>query len=495
MVHLQAKRGAGNRFWRLSYAGLFVFNLITTWWIKNSTTEGAVAAIVLNTALMTIPMALYYRARVRWGVVAGLCVWAVAWLLFEKGHLMWDLTWPWLTLGNTFATRTGWVQWYSITGHLGGSAWVLWVNALVFLGFCHKDRKQLAKATAWATAAVLLMLTVSQSMLPWAMPNLIGRVEAVVVQPNIDPYTQKFVGTPQFIPFASQIERMVRLSDSLITPKTTWVLWPETAIDATLNEDILPQDALMQTLQRWVDTHPNLNLVVGATTYKIYEDGQQTGSARFRQGVGYYDIFNTALHLHAGSKAIDLYHKSKLVPGVEGLPYPAFFGPLAALAIDLGGTSGSLGKQPTRTIFSNKDSTERVGVGICYESIFGDFMGDFSRNGAQAIGIITNDAWWGATPGHEQHLLIGRLRAIEQRRYMMRAANTGISGFVDPRGTLIDTLSYAHMGSRRGLVGLTNVVTGYMLWGDAGLLLLVAAFCTWQGRLGYKKRAILNTRA
>jgi apolipoprotein N-acyltransferase len=138
---------------------------------------------------------------------------------------------------------------------------------------------------------------------------------------------------------------------------------------------------------------------------------------------------------------------------------------------------------------------QRIGTGICYESIFGDFMADYSREGAQALAIITNDAWWGHTPGHEQHLLIGRLRAIEQRRYMARAGNTGISGFIDPLGQLHDTLSYARQGAKRGVIGLSSTTTGYSIWGDTGLILLVLTLCLWQGWLGYKNQANFNARS
>lgn len=478
----------GNRFWRVSYLAMFVFNLITTWWVKNATVEGATAAIVLNAALMTIPLAIYYRARLRWGVVAGLCVWAPAWLLFEKLHLGWDLTWPWLTLGNTFAARATWVQWYSITGHLGGSAWVLWVNAILFLGFCHSQREHLVKAVCWATAAVLLMVTISLCMLPFAVDYRMSRTEVVVVQPNIDPYTQKFEGTPDFIPFSRQIERMERLSDSLITPRTRWVLWPETALDVNLNEADLETDGLIRAMQLWVDSRPGLNLIVGSTTYVIYPPDQAPAGARYSDRIGAYDIFNSALHIQAGGRKVEVYHKSKLVPGVEGMPYPAVVGPLTNLVIDLGGTAGGLGRQPERVVFATADGRQKLGPAICYESVFGDFMADFPRAGGQAIAIITNDAWWGRTPGHEQHLLMARLRAIEERRWLARSANTGISAFIDPAGTLGDTLSYGRMGALRSTIGLSDAKTGYLIWGDLGLIGFILVLCLWQGLSGYRRR-------
>jgi apolipoprotein N-acyltransferase len=369
------------------------------------------------------------------------------------------------------------------------------VNVILFLGFCHSQQKHLAKAIAWATAVVLLMLTISLCMLPYGLDVALPKTEVVVVQPNIDPYTQKFEGTTNFIPFPQQVQRMMRLSDSLITPKTRWVLWPETSLDVNLDEDGLKGDALIQMLQRWVDERKGLNLIVGITTYIIYNTGQEPSGARFKQGIGYYDVFNTALHIQAGGQTIGVYHKSKLVPGVEALPYPALLGPLTALTIDLGGTSGGLARQPNREVFRSQDSSQAIGPAICYESVFGDFMADFSREGGQAIGIITNDAWWGRTPGHEQHLLMARLRAIEQRRWVARSANTGISGFIDPIGQLRDTLSYERQGARRATISLSKGNTMYMLGGDLSVLAVVIVFCLWQGVASNKRRANFNTRS
>jgi apolipoprotein N-acyltransferase len=148
----------------------------------------------------------------------------------------------------------------------------------------------------------------------------------------------------------------------------------------------------------------------------------------------YFDVFNTAIQLNKGG--LELYHKSKLVPGVERMPYPALFKPLEGLAIKLGGTFGSLGTQDKRTVFFNKDKSVGIAPVICYESIFGEFVTEYVSNGANIIFIITNDGWWHDTPGYKQHLAYARLRAIETRRQIARSANTGISCVVDEMGEI-----------------------------------------------------------
>jgi apolipoprotein N-acyltransferase len=261
-------------------------------------------------------------------------------------------------------------------------------------------------------------------------------VEFVAVQPNIDPYSEKFAGTENFIPFEQQVETFISLSESQITSKTRFVLWPETAIDGVFLEQTLDQQPIIQRVRAFVEKHPQISLISGITSYTIYENKKSAPpTARFREDVGYYDVFNTGIFIDQHNP-VQIYHKSKLVPGVEQMPYPDVFGLLSRLVIDLGGTSGGLGKQKDRAVFFNRDS---IGVGpvICFESIYGDFIRGYIHKGADFLAIITNDGWWGNTPGHKQHLAYASLRAIETRRSIARSANTGISGFINQRGDLL----------------------------------------------------------
>ncbi len=125
-----------------------------------------------------------------------------------------------------------------------------------------------------------------------------------------------------------------------------------------------------------------------------------------------------------------------MVPGVEKMPFPNQLHFLEKFALDLGGTSGSLGMQDERTVFVSKNGPGKVAPVICYESIYGDYVGQYIRNGADYIFIMTNDGWWGDTPGYKQHLLYGRLRAIETGKSIARSANTGISCFINQRGDI-----------------------------------------------------------
>jgi len=123
------------------------------------------------------------------------------------------------------------------------------------------------------------------------------------------------------------------------------------------------------------------------------------------------------------------------VPGVEKMPYPQVFGFLEDYALKMGGTSGSLGTQSEREVFTCGDLV--IAPLICYESVYGKFTGDYVRKGANVLCVITNDGWWGNTDGYKQHLLYARLRAIEYRMPVLHCANTGLSAMIDKQGTIV----------------------------------------------------------
>jgi apolipoprotein N-acyltransferase len=169
-----------------------------------------------------------------------------------------------------------------------------------------------------------------------------------------------------------------------------------------------------------------------------------------------------------------------LVPGVEKMPFPKLFGFLENLVIDLGGTSGSLGVDSTQhafTLYFNNDSC-KIGAPVCYESIYGELFGGFVRDGAQLMSIITNDDWWGNTPGHKQHFLMSKLRAVESRRTILRAANTGISAIIDERGDVLQQTKYKTRVALKQTVYLNDEITFYVKHGDyiARFALLLSAF-------------------
>jgi apolipoprotein N-acyltransferase len=215
-----------------------------------------------------------------------------------------------------------------------------------------------------------------------------------------------------------------------------------------------------------VKKYPNLNLLVGGSTRHEFGPGEEVSNTarKYSDADIYYDEYNTAMLLNSRD-SIQLYHKSKLTPGVEILPTYKHFKLLEKLAINLGGTVGSLGTDKIRRVFTTV-KTARISPTICYESIFGEFFSEFVRNGAEIMMIITNDGWWGNTAGHRQHYSFASLRSIETRRSIARSANTGISAFIDQRGDPHQATKYWEPAAIKGVLNANDQLTFYVRHGD-----------------------------
>ena len=116
----------------LSYLTFLLWNVITTWWIKNASAGGAAMAILCNALLMTFVFMFYSKVKNRIGEKFAGILFICFWLTFEFIHYHWDLSWTWLTLGNVFADAPKIIQWYQFTGVFGGSLWILIINIILF---------------------------------------------------------------------------------------------------------------------------------------------------------------------------------------------------------------------------------------------------------------------------------------------------------------------------------------------------------------------------
>jgi apolipoprotein N-acyltransferase len=420
-----------------TFLTFLTWNVLVTWWVVYASLGGAIMAFIGNALLMTTVFGIFSDVKMRIAKSWGIWLLIPFWLAFEYIHTLWDISWTWLSLGNLFAFNHNWVQWYEFTGVSGGSLWVLAVNILVFRALkFHSPLRFKSRALIRVAATILLPIIISYVILFARMQadSECKRpyVNTVVVQPNVDPYNTKFS-----LDFQTQFFNFLALIKGHITPETDYLVLPETFITEELDEAHINNAAEIQWFRDSLLAYfPKLKIVTGGNTYIIYKNEKEaTATARKDERTGeYYDLFNSGFFIDR--YGVQVYHKSKLVPGVELMPFPALLKPLEGLAIDMGGTMGSLGIQKERSVFV--DSTKRTCIApvICYESVYGDYVGDYVRKHANLIFIITNDGWWDDTPGYIQHLNFARLRAIEHRRQTARSANTGVSCFIDEFGNV-----------------------------------------------------------
>lgn len=451
-------------FFGFCFLFTFFWNVGVYWWLWNASGWMTFAAWIANGLLQTIPLMAFQVTKNTSKGKFAYSAFVFSWMAFEYLHLHWDFSWIWLNLGNVFANTVSWVQWYEYTGTFGGTLWVLVANVLVFkiitIGF-HRIRLAL-----WMCIPLLFSLYRF-----FTYQEKGEAVEIVVVQPNFDCYTEKFSynaktgerDQPTFVPYMEQVRRHITLSEMTITPQTTFLLYPETSMHQGVIEGKERDYDDIQRLDSFLTQHPHIALVTGADMWRMYGEKPLTKTARFHPNIGYYDVCNSAIFLQA-NKPVEAYHKSQLVIGVETIPFPTVF---KFLMMNFGGTVGGLGRQDEREVFF-RDEQKKQGIApvICYESVYGEFVTEYIKKGATAIGIITNDGWWGNTSGHVQHFNYGKLRAIETRRAIARAANTGISGFIDQKGEVILASRYGETTALRANVHLNDAITLYVEMGD-----------------------------
>jgi apolipoprotein N-acyltransferase len=285
----------------------------------------------------------------------------------------------------------------------------------------------------------------------------------VVIQPNIDPYNEKFGGMEA----SRQMDILLDLASSKGTPETDYFVAPETFITNNVWEHNIRDNPSIQRIYDYLKDYPGAIFITGLIYYEMYPDAASASpTAQSIPGTDIlYDSYNAAIQLDTTGN-IQIYKKSKLVVGVEKMPYPEYFRFLEKLTIRLGGTFRSHGTQDYRNcLFSPVDS---IGVAtvICYESVFGEFVTEYIKAGANYIFVITNDGWWGDTPGHRQHHGFSCLRAIETRRSVARSANTGISSFINQKGEILQRTEYWVPDVIRGEINANDKYTFYVKHGD-----------------------------
>ena len=441
-------------WWRLFGWSLLTFvlwNVATVWWIWNATPVGPIAATVVSTTLNMLAFMLYHTVSKKAPRALAYTLLVAGWITTEFWYTWGEISFPWLILGNGFSESPWAVQWYEYTGVFGGSLWVLLTNILLYETFKKRSRKYGIATVVMAVVPVVISLCIYATYTPSERTAKIA-----VVQPNVDCY-DKFHSSSEW-----QERNMLELLNE-VPEGVDFIALPETTLPDYIYEPGIEQTEIIDTIAGVLRAkNPEAVVITGASTWLDYRAGKQSRTAR-KRGNEYYDIFNSALEITPKGE-VDIYHKSRLVIGVEKMPLPWLFKMLEFLVIDLGGTVGQLGVGVEPKVFDNGD--KRVGPAICYEAVYGDFYGGFARKGAEAMAVISNDGWWGNTPGHKRLFAFCRLRAIEHRRAIARSANTGVSGFISERGDDGERLEWEERGVLTADVTLNNKTTLYTRYGD-----------------------------
>ncbi|MFT7227052.1 MAG: apolipoprotein N-acyltransferase [Neolewinella sp.] len=466
------------------FTAFLLFNIITTYWVTNTGFGAGLFAMLANSVLMCLPWLAFYWTGRKSPKIAFLAFGA-CWIAFEHLHYNWGLNWPWLTLGNGLANWPALIQWYEVTGVLGGSAWILGCNYLAFKAFFTVP---LSIAEMPATEPTfegssttetrpsfrqllpflaLFLLPIAGSLIRYytyiAPAN--DTITVAAIQPNFEPHYEKFAagGEP------AVIDTFVRLSKAALAEgPVNYLVFPETSF-SSFEEDRPLLNGPMRILQGELAGTGLGYLITGYSGYHAFQADEPLSSAAriLDRGNGSelrYEALNAALQLNLETQETQHYRKGVFVPGAESFPFRKVLFFLEPIVASVGGSVAGLGTQETRTPFVSPKA--KVAPVICYESVFGEYFSDYIREGAQVIFVMTNDGWWDNSAGHKQHLYYSSLRAIETRRAVVRSANVGACAFIDQRGHILNRTHYGEAGFLRGEMQLNDAITPYVWFGD-----------------------------
>ncbi|HEY4788818.1 MAG TPA: hypothetical protein VIH57_22360, partial [Bacteroidales bacterium] len=318
------------------YASLsfLTWNTGATWWIVNASLAGACAAILINTFLMAVVFSLYHITRKIAGNMFGVIAFVCYWTAFEYFYLNTEISWPWLNLGNGFAHNIKLIQWYEFTGTLGGTAWVLILNLLLFdlIRRVQNRNKFRSLSVPLAMTVLILVIPMIISLARYdAYKEKNDPVNVLVIQPDINPYDNS-------IRAVQLCTNLIHLADSAAKTSFSYFVAPEVAIDDNVWENAMNDNYSIPVIRNFIHRYPASRFVLGSYTYKKYNEQEPiTATAQWMKSPGFYfDSYNTALQIDTG-KQIQKYHKSKLVVGVEKMPYPKALKFLKKIMEGLGG--------------------------------------------------------------------------------------------------------------------------------------------------------------
>lgn len=459
----------------LSYLCFVIWNVVTTGWLygsKNPDGSHSMMAVLfpvlVNSFLYSLVFQCYHWYKNAQGTYWGLAFFAAIWMCFEKFHLNWELTWPWLNLGNVFSDYPKVIQWYDTLGATGGSFWILLINILIFYTIriweAGRKRKSLIINASLVTVLIGLPMIISIIKYNQFEEKPIGEVNVLLLQPDLNPYGEKYSKDSITI-----LKELLTLAESNSKGKIDYYIAPETAIPGrgSISETAFEKSELLNSVKDFLSKHPQSVFATGISSHQYFFNKEKLPKDAYQiNDRVWVESYNSAVQIIPNQK-VEVYHKGKLVPGVEIFPYMNVLKPLLGDAmINLGGTVASLGTDKERVAFKNPFNKGKLAPIICYESIYGEFTTEYVKKGANFLAIMTNDSWWGVTEGHRQLLSYAKVRAIETRREIARSANSGISAHINAKGEILEDTFYGDQTALFAKINLYEGETFYVRSGD-----------------------------
>ncbi len=407
-----------SRSFRLGFVGGFVYYAILLYWIPyvpahygNMPVSLSILIYLLLVVLMCLSWAVFgyiYSAVHRFYPKTAFVAAPFIWVSMEFILAYIFTGFPWGLLGYSQVKNLAFLQLASVTAVYGLSFGLVFLQSFFVFSISTRRRSPFL----FALGAVLLLHAVGFYILKTPRANQ-EKFRAAVIQGNVssDIYWDRI--SPGEI--GDLFARHLKLSRQAAAENAGLIVWPEFSVPLCFSCPEPLYVSFKEELFRFVQQTGRTFLL--GTNETAAEDGK-------------INFYNTALCLHP-DLSMSQYHKMHLVPFGEYTPYKKLFFFIQSVTHAIGDVT------PGRGYVLHDYKGMKFGSPICYEIIFPGLVRKFAKKGAQFLVTITNDGWYGRSASPHQHFLIAVFRAVENRRYLLRAATTGISGFVDPYGRVM----------------------------------------------------------
>ncbi|MBV9624722.1 MAG: apolipoprotein N-acyltransferase [Acidobacteria bacterium] len=346
---------------------------------------------------------------------------------------------PWDLLGISQVDNILLARIARVTGVYGLSFEIMVVNAAFAAAFVARRRRRRALLAASLASAALLQ---GARWIP--LPAIAADRRALLVQENV-PVLDASDWTPQY--FEQTLSDLSRISENPPVGDgrhPDLIVWPESPAPFSSSDPLFRSrlSHLARSAQAWI--------VAGNVSV---ESG---GGSPLNRG----RLFNSAALIGPNAEWTEHYDKVHLVPFGEYVPFKRWLWFAGGLTKEVGDFEAGKSRRPLTA------GSERLGVFICYESIFPDEVRQFAREGAEVFVNISNDGWYGDSGAYAQHLKQARMRAIENHRWLLRDTNTGVTAAIDPDGRIVATVPRKVRTALNASYGLTDDLTFYARHGD-----------------------------
>jgi apolipoprotein N-acyltransferase len=424
---------------RFTYFSLFFSNLITLYWVGSWTKEAdpflmisGVALILFNPFFYLIVTTLFYFSRKTFGKKVSLFLFPFYWVTFEYLYSLTDLRFPWLTLSNALPYFNDFIQIAEVIGAYGLSLIVLFINIFFYLSIkYYKNKKTVSYSYALTAVLIFSVVYIYGIIRISGFSSTENKVRVGLIQPNLDPWEKWELGS-----LNKQLDLYLELSEKAVKDGAEVVIWPESALPVYLLSG--NYDNLVLRIRHFVDSR-KVFLLTGMPDANFYLNPKEAPpeAKKTRSGI-LYTSYNSILFFSPYTSKIEKYGKAKLVPFGEHVPFVEelpFLGDFIKWQVGI--SSWNVGTE--KVVFNLNEPVEtqlKVGGVICIESIYPEYVAGFTEKGANLLVVVTNDSWYGYSSGPFQHKAIAALRAVENRKTVVRAANGGISCVIDPLGRI-----------------------------------------------------------